>query len=133
MDTRNTVFRVAIILLLLISPTFANAQGCVVINASPRTFSFTSSGGSGTVFVTLNPSNCTDYSMTQVGTFFTAYKYSGGVSISCNANTTLFSRTGRVELDGSIVIQISQEAACPPQDPPGPITGNSAVCQVGSG
>src|SRR5690606_7500153 len=52
----------------------------------------------------------------QVGTFF-----------------TLFSRTGRVELDGSIVIQISQEAACPPQDPPGPITGNSAVCQVGSG
>src|SRR5688572_21312983 len=117
------LFRTVIALTLLMGLYGAHAQ-CTVTNAGPRGFNFPASGGGGNVTVQTTPIGCTDFSISQVGTFFSAYKTGSSIIISCNVNATLFTRTGRVNV-GDIVIQVSQCAAL---SPPTAITGSSTVC-----
>ena len=113
----------------LLIVVFYNAQSqCTVTNAGPRSFNFPASGGGGSVSVQTSPLGCTDFSVSQVGTFFSASRSGSSIIISCNANTTTFTRTGRVNA-GEIVIQVSQAAACPSQGQPGPIAGVVSVCR----
>ena len=127
MNTKTALYTLLLLALLILASSSAIAQ-CSVLGVSPGSLSFSSSSGTKSINVQTSPDGCTDYSVSQVGTFFTVYKSTWGISVTCNENTTFYSRTGRVVIADTYYVQISQGPACPPQDPPGDITGFSAVC-----
>jgi hypothetical protein len=132
MKVKNYLSWITMGTLILLS---VNARSQCTVQGATSSLSFPSSGGSKTIFVSqTNPSGCTDYSITdQNGTFFTYSRSSGDVVIDCSINTTLFSRSGRLTVGGRVV-QISQVAACAPQNPPGDITSeNATICHFGTG